>query len=49
MAQNIVLFNAQNLQSVSFTGPGQVNGVADAEAFAMVTAGYAVLAGSPED
>lgn len=49
MAQTIFLFNATNLQSVAFTGPGQVSGVADSEAFALIAAGMAVITGREGD
>lgn len=44
MTSTIVLYNAQSLTSVSFTGPGQVSGVDDGEAEDLVSAGYARFA-----
>ena len=41
MTSSILMYNAQSLTSVSFTGPGVVSGVDDGEAADLVAAGYA--------
>ena len=46
MATTFFLFNAQTAQSTGYTGPSLATGVDDAEAAALVAAGYAQIATS---
>ena len=48
MATDIILGNAQKVQSTGFTGPGLATGVDDTEAAQLISEGYAARADSWE-